>query len=215
MMRTPVRRAALLVAGIAIVVVVWFAGPIVVFHALPSQRIAEADRLVSTLGLGPGHTVGEIGAGSGWLAAEMATRVGPGGRVYATEITPEKRGAIADTGKGRGLANLHVLEAGEHDPGLPPECCDAVYMRNVLHHIDDWPAYTRTLAPVLKAGGRIAIIDFAPGALLYLAGDHGVEPDEVVAAFASAGFEVDRRVDDWGGAMYLLVFRRAPPATSE
>jgi ubiquinone/menaquinone biosynthesis C-methylase UbiE len=196
--------AAAVLAGFAIA-----AGPFVAFHFLPSRWTGEADRLAEALGIGPGHIVAEIGAGAGDLAAEIATRVGPGGRVYATEIEEGKRRAIADQAQRLGLANLHVREAGERSADLPEGCCDAIFMRNVLHHIDGWASYASTLLPALRRGGRVGIIDFSPGALFHLAGDHGAEPHDVVAAFESAGFTVTHRDDDWGGRMYLLVFERA------
>jgi ubiquinone/menaquinone biosynthesis C-methylase UbiE len=194
---------AAFLAGLAILL-----GPFLAFHLLPSRWTGEADRLAQALGIGPGSGVAEIGAGSGDLAAGIAARVGPGGRVYATEIDEGKRQAIADLAARRGLGNLHVLEAGERSADLPDGCCDAIFMRNVLHHIDGWSAYLPTLLPALRPGGRVGIIDFSPGALFHLAGDHGAEPDDVIAAFEQSGFTVAHRNDAWGGRMYLIVFVR-------
>jgi ubiquinone/menaquinone biosynthesis C-methylase UbiE len=209
MPRTISRRTLALVAaaafllGIAIVVV-----PFLAFHFLPPGWTGEADRLGAALGIAEGHVVAEIGAGSGDMAVEIAARVGPDGRVYATEIDEWKRDAIAELAQRRGLTQLHVREAGERSADLPDGCCDAIFMRNVLHHIEGWPAYAATLAPALRPGGRVGIIDFSPGALFHLAGDHGAEQDDVIAAFDTAGFRVTHRDDDWGGRMYLLVFVR-------
>jgi hypothetical protein len=56
--------------------------------------------------------------------------------------------------------------------------------------------------------GRAAIIDFPPGALFMHGADHGIEAQVVLRAFAAAGLDLDGREDNWGGAMYLLVFRK-------
>src|SRR3954469_4861917 len=40
------------------------------------------------LQLKPGMAVADIGAGSGYYTARMAKRVGPSGRVFATDIQP-------------------------------------------------------------------------------------------------------------------------------
>jgi ubiquinone/menaquinone biosynthesis C-methylase UbiE len=206
------RYGAVAAAGAVVVLGAWF-GPAIAFHVLPHHRSGEADRLAAALGVHAGSTVAEIGAGTGWLSVAMAERVGSDGRVYATEIAGDKRAQIAERARTGGLANIEVREARERDPALPPGCCDAVFMRNVLHHIDDWPAYVRALAPVLRPGGRVAIIDFAPGAFFHLGGDHGAPPDRVVEAFRRAGFEPAAAPSDWGGRMYLLVFRlRSPEA---
>jgi hypothetical protein len=58
----------------------------------------------------------------------------------------------------------------------------------------------------VEPGGRIAVIDFAPGQLWFHGRDHGVDPDEVVAVFAAAGTRLVRRDDRWGGPTFLLVF---------
>lgn len=83
----------------------------------------------------------------------------------ATELGEGQRRTIAELAQQRGLGNLDVIEAGEHSTNLPDACCDAIFMRNVLHHIDGWPAYLGTLAPALRPGGRVGIIGFSPAAL--------------------------------------------------
>jgi hypothetical protein len=61
----------------------------------------------------------------------------------------------------------------------------------------------------VEPGGRIAVIDFAPGHLWFHGGDHGVAPETVVAAFAEAGCTLRLRDDHWGGPTFLLVFECA------
>jgi hypothetical protein len=41
----------------------------------------------------------------------------------------------------------------------------------------------------------------------HLAGDHGVDPARVLAAFTAAGFTMHARDDQWGGRTYLMVLR--------
>jgi ubiquinone/menaquinone biosynthesis C-methylase UbiE len=202
------RTVALLAAAAFLAALAIVLGPFLAFHFLPLRWTGEADRLAQALGIGPGSVVAEIGAGNGDMAAEIAAHVGPDGRVYATEIEEGKRQAIADRAARRGLANVQVREAGERSADLPDGCCDAIFMRNVLHHIHGWSDYVPTLLPALRPGGRVGIIDFSPRALFHLAGDHGAEPDDVTAAFEQAGFTLAHRDDAWGGRMYLLVFVR-------
>jgi hypothetical protein len=58
----------------------------------------------------------------------------------------------------------------------------------------------------MAEGERIAVIDFAPGHLWFHGGDHGVDPDIVVAAFASAGCAPRHCDDRWGGPTFLVLF---------
>jgi ubiquinone/menaquinone biosynthesis C-methylase UbiE len=120
-------------------------------------------------------------------------------------------GALAETVRERSLTQVTVVEAAAGATNLPSDCCAAIYMRNVLHHIDDWEAYARDVARTVRPGGIVAVIDFAPGALPHVAEDHGAAPDRVIGAFSTAGLRLERRVEKWGGRTYLLAFRRQHP----
>lgn len=107
------------------------------------------------------------------------------------------------------------MAAGETTTGLPPACCDALYLRTVFHHLGDRGTFAAALAEAVRPGGRIAVIDFAPGTLWLHGGDHGVTPADVEAAFGRAGWRVTARDDAWGGGLFLLVFERAAAGTSQ
>jgi ubiquinone/menaquinone biosynthesis C-methylase UbiE len=152
--------------------------------------------------------VADIGAGSGALAMEMASLVGSAGQVFATELDPKKRGVIERRISGAFGSNVRAVAASEAETGLPESCCDAIYMRAVFHHVVDPPKFAANVVRALRPGGRVGVIDFAPGTLWFHGADHGVRPASVVTAFQSAGLNVRERVDDWGGGMYLIVFER-------
>jgi SAM-dependent methyltransferase len=181
----------------------WAARPLV-FYVLPFAWTGEADRLAEFLKIRPGNCIAEIGAGAGALAAEMARRVGRDGAVFATELNPVRVAQIAR--RSARLPQLTAVEAAPDATKLPFDCCDAIYMRAVLHHIPAPDAYARELAGAVRPGGRVAIIDFAPGTLFMHGADHGIEAQVVVRAFTAAGLELVGREDNWGGAMYLLAF---------
>ena len=203
------RRVAL--AGLGVLVgggLVFGATPIgrdVLFHAVPIRWTGEAERLAAALGLAPGSAVADIGAGDGGLAVELARHVGSEGRVFASERTPEQRQRIAARAARAGVA-ITVIEAADGATNLPDACCDAIAMRMVLHHVGEPEGFARELRRSVKRGGRVGIIDFAPGALPHLADDHGVGADRVIEAFTAAGFVVDTRDDRWGGRTFLIVF---------
>lgn len=177
-----------------------------IFHLLPLRWTGEAERLAAALGIGPGSTIADLGAGNGAMITELARMVGPGGRAFASETTPERRARIAARAESNGVA-VTVVEAADHGTNLANACCDAIAMRMVMHHIKDQATFARDLRRSIRAGGRVGIIDFAPGALPHLADDHGVDPAQVLAHFTAAGFDVETRADDWGGGSYLIVFR--------
>lgn len=209
--RVSIRKAAAI--GLCVMVgsgLVFAATPLgrdLLFHALPLSWTGEATRIASALHIGQGSAVADVGAGRGALIEALAQIVGPSGRAFATERTPAQREAIANRAQQAGL-NVVVLDAGERVTNLPAACCDAVTLRMVMHHVDDRPALASDLFRAVRPGGRVGIIDFAPGALPHLADDHGVDPTPVVEAFTSAGFTTERLDERWGGRTYLIVFTR-------
>jgi ubiquinone/menaquinone biosynthesis C-methylase UbiE len=183
---------------------------------------SEADRLAALLGLAPGMTLAEIGAGEGEMAIEMARRVGPEGRVYATELGEKKLDEIRAAAAEAGVANVEVLPAEIEGTGLPDGCCAAVFMRHVYHHLSDPAAVNRDLLRTLAPGARLVVVDFPP--TWYLApfapegvGEertgHGITADAALRELESAGFEKVEVIADWdahwfGPDGYALVLRK-------
>ena len=208
-MKLPTRRRLVLFAGVTAIAIAALAvsppGRGVLFHVSPIRWTGEAPRLAALLKLTPGMAVADIGAGGGAMALEIAATIGPAGRIFVTERTPEQRARLAE----RATAHPHtvVIEALDDQTNLPDACCDAIYLRFVWHHLGNPEVYARSLARALKPGGRLAIIDFSPGAFFHLDADHGVSADEVTRVMTSAGFTVEHRDDRWGRA-FAVGFKR-------
>lgn len=183
---------------------------------------SEADRLAALLGLAPGTTLAEIGAGEGKLAREFARRVGAAGRVYATELEEEKLDALRAEAAEAGLTNVEVLPAQLEATGLPAACCDAIFMRHVYHHLTAPAAVNRDALNALRPGGVFVVVDFPP--TWYLApfapegvGEertgHGITASAALRELTDAGFEQMQVIDDWnphwfGPDGFALVLRK-------
>jgi ubiquinone/menaquinone biosynthesis C-methylase UbiE len=164
----------------------------------------EAARLAELLALKPGATVADIGAGEGELAFALAKTVGSSGRVYATELDAEKLAELRE--KAASVSNVTIVEAQVAATGLPDACCDAIYMRDVYHHLTDPAALNRDIARSLRPGGTYVVIDFRPGGLLRLfkvegvsetRKGHGISPENAEKELADAGFARVKLVDPW------------------
>lgn len=178
-----------------------FAFGLVFASALPARGQSDADdaaRLIRVLGIAEGQTVAEIGAGGGALTVAVARAVGPTGRVYSNELNPRRREAITRAAAAAALANITVVEGHARRPNLPDACCTAIFMRDVFHHFDDAEEMSRHLRTALRAGGRLAVLDFPPR------NRHGITADDVRATLERAGFE-QVRVEDTGRRWYLVV----------
>lgn len=178
----------------------WFVAPLV--------WTGEPAALAAALAVTPGMRVADVGAGDGAMAAALARIVGPAGRVFATELSATSRQAIDARMHREALGNVATVVAQETATGLPDACCDALYLRHVFHHPADRAGFVAALTRAVRPGGRIAVIDFPPGALWFHGADHGVSADQVRAAFWAKGWRQVIRQDDWGGGTYLVVFER-------
>ena len=164
-------------------------------------------------------TVADVGAGFGAWTVRFAQAVGPGGRVYATDVGAPQLAALRDAVKREGLANVTVLEGAVDTTNLPALCCDAILIRDAYHHLTQPGAIVKSLAAALKPGGRLAVIDFPPrpnsevpsGVPADRRG-HGVPP-EVVTSEVGALLTHVRTIPAWMPAsqpasLYLVLFRK-------
>jgi ubiquinone/menaquinone biosynthesis C-methylase UbiE len=181
-------------------------GAVVLLFTMVSHATeSEVDHLVEVLQLGPGSVVADVGAGSGEMSIAIAEHVRPHGTVYATEIDPTLLERIRGAVQGARADNVVAIAAAEHDTGLPPSCCDAIFLREVYHHLTDPIGIDHALYRAMRPGARLAIIDFepserpgqpAPAGVPANRGGHGV-PERVVAEeLTQSGFKLVK-VLDW------------------
>ena len=158
---------------------------------------ADAERLVKALDIRAGQVIGELGAGDGQLTLALAKVVGDSGRVYSNELSPAALDKIRSAVATSAVRNVTVVEGAATRTNLPDACCDAIVMRDVYHHITDPSQMNASILRALKAGGRLAIIDFTPPpGGEYPPGSraednhHGVTPPTLQRELKEAGFEL-------------------------
>jgi ubiquinone/menaquinone biosynthesis C-methylase UbiE len=185
--------------------------------ATPSER-REISRLAELMQWKAGTIVADIGAGDGSYSFAAAEILGPTGRVYATEIDPHKLREIRAEVLKRKLSNVVVVEGAADDTKLPSDCCDAIYLRHVYHHLTQPVEFDRNLVRSLKPGARLAIIDFPANSNLppiegvpKNRGGHGIPQDIVVDELTSAGLQVEKVVSDWSPNDYCVLFVKRGP----
>jgi ubiquinone/menaquinone biosynthesis C-methylase UbiE len=167
------------------------------------------DEVIARLRLRPGDVVADLGAGSGLFAFPMAKAVA-NGRVYAVELDEGFLAHMREKAKTEGVSNVLPVLGKFTDPALPARDVDVAFFHDVLHHVQDRPAYLTSVAGYLKPGGRIVVID-----LNAETSPHRDQPELVVskqqatAWLAEAGFAVAEDIglfpDKW-----FLVFARKP-----
>ena len=104
------------------------------------------------LGIGPGWTCVDVGAGGGDVTVALAEIVGRAGRVYAVDSDPRARDEMASAAAAHSQV-LAITQAGE-DLRLP-EPVDLAFCRFLLLHVVDPGAVLRRMAAATRPRGWV------------------------------------------------------------
>src|SRR5579859_7654582 len=119
---------------------------------------AFREKLLSFAGLKSGESVLDIGCGTGTLAIASGRQVGPTGRVYGIDASPEMI-ARAERKAKRAGADIKLQKAVAESLPFPDAQFDAVLSTVMLHHLPR-TARARLVAEarrVLRPGGRLLV----------------------------------------------------------
>ncbi|MEU3488084.1 methyltransferase domain-containing protein [Streptomyces massasporeus] len=150
------------------------------FDALAALFDASTFRHFERVGIDAGWRCWEVGAGGPSVTAWLRERVGPTGRVLATDIEVSWTGTAATEG-------VEVLrhDVGRDDP--PPGPFDLVHARLVLVHVTERDAALRSMVRALRPGGVLLVEDADPALQPLICPDeHG--PEQERANRLRAGF---------------------------
>ena len=95
----------------------------------------EADHIIDILQLRPGMTVADLGAGDGDWSEDLLPAIGEDGTLWATEVDEDLVEDLRQRFEDHN--NVRVVLGDDQATGLPPDCCDAIFVRLVYHHFTD------------------------------------------------------------------------------
>jgi ubiquinone/menaquinone biosynthesis C-methylase UbiE len=179
---------------------------------------SEIQRLAKVMNWKAGQVIADVGAGEGEIGFAAAAAVGETGKVYLTELDQDKLTALRKDTSRRKLKNVVILAAAEKETKLPDNCCDAIILRRVYHHLTAPTEMDASLLRSLRPGGLLAVIEFAPRKSLTASdpvkgvpsnrGGHGIPKKVLLEELTAAGFRLDKAFDDWPDDGYCVLFRK-------
>jgi SAM-dependent methyltransferase len=126
------------------------------------EREAEEQlsKLIEALDLKPGMVVADVGAGSGVITMMISQKVGPTGKVLATDIQQEMLDAIAAKCKLAKVDNVELVRSSRTESKIKPGVVDLAIMVDVYHEFEFPYEMLKDLSATLKPGGRIAFVEY-------------------------------------------------------
>ncbi|MGE0753129.1 MAG: ArsR/SmtB family transcription factor [Variibacter sp.] len=135
-------------------------------------HIAEAaleHAIVETLGDRDFRSLLDLGTGTGRMLELFGPRIERGVGIDLSSAMLSMARARLDRA---GLRHCSVRQGDIYDLALPKDSFDVVIVHQVLHFLDDGAGALREAARVLRPGGRLLVVDFAPHDLEFLREEH-------------------------------------------
>jgi SAM-dependent methyltransferase len=171
--------------------------------------------VLASVGLKPGMDVIDLCSGDGWFTLQIAEVAR---HVAAMDIDAK----LLDVARSRlgesGVTNCAFVAGDAYDlASLWPHPVDLVFLANAFHGVPDRPRLARSVARVLKPGGRFAIVNWRqrPCEQTTVLGeprgprtDLRMAPEQTTAAVEAGGLKL-KEIVDVPPYHYGAVFERA------
>jgi SAM-dependent methyltransferase len=119
-------------------------------------------RVLTDVGIAPGWSCLEVGAGGGSITRWLADAVGPTGRVVAADLDPQYLEVPPD---------VEVAQLDVRTDDLPGTDFDLIHARLLLEHLSEHREVVQRLAAALRPGGWLVVEDYDWGGFGFLTDD--------------------------------------------
>jgi len=155
-----------------------------------AEEAVEA-AMLELVGLEPFESLLDIGTGTGRVLELFAENYN---RSVGVDLSHSMLTVARANLDRAGLASAQVRQGDLFNLNLTAQDYDLVCIHQVLHFLDDPAGAVREAARMLRPGGRMLIVDFAPHNLEFLREEHahrrlGFARDEVASFMAAVGLE--------------------------
>lgn len=159
------------------------------------EQWQKVNEIFAVMGLRPGATVADVGAGDGFFTSRLARAVGSNGRVFAVDIDDAALERLRRRLQEDGIQNVTVVKGTPDDPKLPEHVLDAALIVNAYHEMQQHQSVLSALRRALKPEGRLVIVEPVRDSRrgrprTDQARDHEIDPEFVLHDARAAGFRI-------------------------
>jgi ubiquinone/menaquinone biosynthesis C-methylase UbiE len=112
------------------------------------------------LGLSSTDIVADIGCGIGYFTIPAAGMLDSENTVFALDTSDQMLEEVKKRTAAAGVSNIIAIKTSEYDLKLPDESVTFALLVNVLHEIEDKAQFIAEVRRILKAEGKIAVIEW-------------------------------------------------------
>lgn len=180
-------------------------------RSLHADDSTVEEAILSLVGSRPIQTMLDLGTGTGRMLELLAPIYRRG---VGVDMSREMLSVARANLDRAGIAQAQVRQGDIYAPPVERDGFDLVTIHQVLHYLDDPAAALKEGARMLRPGGRLLIVDFAPHDLEFLRDEHahlrlGFSDRQIGEWLAAAGLEItgSREVQAQAGGEGQLVVR--------
>ena len=179
------------------------------------ERLEQPEKVLDLLKLMPGNMIADIGAGTGYYSLRLARRVGPQGRVLATDIQPEMIARLRINMKKAAIRNIDPVVCTPTDAKLPLGTLDIALMVDVYHELAHPEETMAQVHRALKPDGRLVMIEYrGEDPKVPIKPEHKMTLKQIREELAPMGFRIQETFDFLPRQHVVVLVPREPEASA-
>ena len=166
------------------------------------------DRALQLIDIRPSAIVADVGAGTGYITMRLARLVGPGGKVYATDIQPGLLRILQRKAETEHLSNIEIVQGTETDVHVPDRTLDLALLVDVYHEFRQPREMLSSIRRALKIDGRLVIVEYRKeDPTIPIADTHRMSEADIRTEVQAERFIFDSTIEELP-RQHIVVFRK-------
>lgn len=175
------------------------------------KRMLDPATAVRMFDLKNGDFVADFGSGNGYFVIPLAKSVAPDGKIFAIDIQRDMLDVVRAKSKLENLHNIEYIWSDLEQPQgskLKDDYVDLVLATSILHQADHKEVVIKEAHRILRATGRLALIEWETGENANSFGpphEMRVSKETIINLCANESFSIEKEFDA-GSNHYGIIF---------